>query len=360
MKRLANTSLALLGAVIAAACEATPQHEASASTPCGTEAPTASADGATPDSRFISIGADSLHYFDFGGEGLQVVLTAGTRPASVWTGFAPRLTGCGRVVAVTDRGFAPSSGEFGNTERRANDILVLLDSLDIDRAVVIANANPSSVLLHLGEHHPNRLAGLVFLAPASEEGSDLTFLDSEAARMLARANASMQGQDPDGVDEMLEEFRRTQEVWEWPEFEVPALTFVNLGGTRGIEGVVVFTQLAQQLVDSTGVIPEARVPDSISRAYLTRLATDPVLQAEVERAWDSVAAPIMVENERAFFDAFGDHIRTVRIDAPMMGRASVVSGYEFRDAPELVDEHVRAFLDDVRSGDPDGGNGQNR
>ena len=350
MKQGATAVLVLFGAVIAAACESTSQQAASATEPCGGQAPASSTDGASAASRFISVGSDSLHYLDFGGEGLQVVLTAGTRPAAVWSDFAPRLTGCARVLAVTDRGFAPSSGEFGSIESRANDILALLDSLGIERAVVIANSNPLSVLVHLGEHHADRLAGLVFLAPASEEGSDPTVLEGEAARMMARANVSMQGGDPDVVDEGLLETQRAMERWEWPEFEVPALTFVNLDGTRGLERVVAFTQLAQMLLDSTGVIPEARVPDSISRTYLTRLATDPVLQAEVEQAWDSLYAPVIVENLRAFLDAFGDDIRTVRIDAPMMGRASVVSGYEFRDAPELIEEHVRAFLDDVRSG----------
>jgi hypothetical protein len=42
-----------------------------------------------------------LHYLDFGGDGLPILLTAGSRSAETWAGFAPRFTNRHRVLAIT-------------------------------------------------------------------------------------------------------------------------------------------------------------------------------------------------------------------------------------------------------------------
>ena len=313
-------------------------------------------DGAGAVSRFLTIDADSLHYLDFGGSGLPVVFTAAPWPADIWSDFVPRFTDCFRPLAVTDRGMAPSSGETGDVAQRGADILALLDTLRIERAVLVAHTNPAAVLIYLAEHHPDRLAGLVFLAPASEVGADPSALQDDpsgAAQMVARGAASMQGGDPDAAvanaPDVFYQPLYLQE--ERPEITVPALTFVNQDGSRGIDGVVAFTQLAKESpADSTGAILESFMPDSIARTYLSRLATDPVLQAEVKASWDSLMAPLIRANEQAFFEAFAD-LRRVRIDAALWGGVPVVQGYEFQSAPDLIEEHLRSFLEGVGSGE---------
>jgi hypothetical protein len=37
----------------------------------------------------------------------------------------------------------------------------------------------------------------------------------------------------------------------------------------------------------------------------------------------------------------------VRLDVPPMNGVPVVTGYEFSDAPELIEPHVRQFLDEA-------------
>ena len=358
MKSNMTVALGLLHIVLVAGCKPTPQEQASVSgsAACDQRVQVAPGDSTGVVSRFIALGEDSLNYLDFGGEGQTVVFTAGFWPAAVWADFAPRFTDCFRVLAVTDRGIAPSTGELGDVERRGDDILALLDSLQIDRAVLIGNSNPAAVLIYLAEHHPDRLAGLVFLASASDVWMDFAPQDdpSGAAQMIARGAASMQGRDPDAIEESPSIFYLPLYRQEEPaDIAVPALTFVNLDGSRGIDRVVAFTEMARSSVDSSGVIPKALIPDSVARTYLTRLATDPVLQAEVKAAYDSLWAPGVRENEQAFFDAFGDHLRKVRIDAPLWGGVPVVQGYEFQSAPELIEGHLRVFLEEVRRGDAD-------
>lgn len=358
MQRSVTVAIGLLHVVLVAGCKPTPQEQASGSGSAACDQGVQAAPGDSIDvvSRFMTLGEDSLNYLDFGGEGQTVVFTAGFWPATIWAEFAPRFTDCFRVLAVTDRGTEPSSGEIGDVERRGDDILALLDSLQIDQAVLIGNNSPAAVLIYLAEHHPERLAGLVFLAPASEVWMDFAPQDDPtgAAQMIARGAASMQGRDPDAFDESpsifyLPLYRQEERA----EIAVPALTFVNLDGSRGIDRVVAFTEMARGSVDSSGVIPEALIPDSVARTYLTRLATDPVLQAEVKAAWDSLMAPSIRENEQTFFDAFGDHLRKVPIDAPLWAGVPVVQGYEFQTAPELIEGHLRVFLEEVRTGGVD-------
>lgn len=346
MKRRLIGMLAFLSPLPAAQCEPAPRVDANPE-PSRQETPVA------PDDRFLGIGADSLHYLDFGGAGLPLVFTAGSRPAAAWSGFASRFTDRHRVLAVTDRGVGPSRAprQWGSVERRGDDIIALLDALDISRAVLVANANPAPVLVYLAENYPDRLAGLVFLAPGSEVGMNPARMaddPSGAARMVARGFASMQGRDPDGaLDEATEAGYTPRYLLETDAtIAVPTLTFVNLEGTRGIDRVVVFIETAKELADSTGVIPENVMPDSIARAWLGRLAVDETLQAEVRTAWESSQAPAIRANEQAFFDAFED-LRAVRIDVPLLGGVPVVQGYEYASSPALIEPHIRQFLEDL-------------
>src|SRR5690606_37096452 len=130
------------------------------------------ADGpeAAYDSAFVYVDGARLHYLDFGGEGLPLLLTAAPWPAEIWKGFAPRFTDLHRVLAITPRGVPPSVGEGGGYVRHANDMLAVLDALGIERAVLIGNNHPAQLLIYIAEHYPDRVAGLVFLAPASEAG----------------------------------------------------------------------------------------------------------------------------------------------------------------------------------------------
>lgn len=299
-----------------------------------------------PESKFVHIDGAQLHYLDFGGEGVPILFTGGSRAADTWVEFAARFTDQHRVVALTDRGVPPSEGEGGGYVRRAHDILAVLDSIGADRAVLVANSNPASILVYVAEHHPERVAGLVFLAPDSEAGFESVTDPSRAMQMVERALLSTQGRDPDEAGQWEEEdlYRPRYLAADGPTISIPALTFVNRNGTRGLEHSYYPLQVAQMVAAGS-----LAVPDSLSRAYFERLATEPDLQREVRASWDSIFATAIIANEQAFFQAFGQHLRIVRLEVPEMGGAPVVTGYEYRDAPDLIEGEIRRFLAEVRA-----------
>ncbi len=293
-----------------------------------------------PEGRFVEIDGTALHYLDFGGQGLPVIFTGGSRAADTWKDLAPLFSDHHRVIAVTDRGVPPSGGERGRVTTRGQDMLTLMDSLGFEKAVFVANSNPGVVLVYLGEEHPERVAGLVFLgnAPESDEIYHLHVDDpTDSMYMVERASLALQGEDPDDAGQLDAygydpRYARTSE----PTIGVPALTFVAAAGTRGMELVNVPVQLAQQLRDGPAI------PDSAAHAFFRRLAVDQELQGEVQAAWETLYAPAYLEAERSFYGAFDDSLEIVSIDVPL------ITGYEYLQSPQLIEPHVRRFLAEVR------------
>jgi pimeloyl-ACP methyl ester carboxylesterase len=136
--------------------------------------PAAARDGPIRDGFFHS-GGVRLHYLDFGGEGLPVVfLHVGDRTAYTYMEFAPRFTDRNRVIALSLRGSGPSEGlpaPAVATAVLAGDVVTLLDSLGIDRAVVASAWQ--DIPVYLAEEHADRIAGLV-LRGGRRSGGDGT------------------------------------------------------------------------------------------------------------------------------------------------------------------------------------------
>jgi parallel beta-helix repeat protein len=293
------------------------------------------------DVRSIRVDGERLHYLDFGGDGLPVLFTAGSRAGDTWADFAPRFTDRHRVIAITHRGVPPSEGRETGYVQRARDILALLDSLGLERAVLVGNSNPAPVLIYIAEHHPQRVAGFVFLAPASEAGFETAQDPSGAMQMVERAFLSTQGRDPDEAGGLDDGHLYRPRYFESgsPGISIPALTFMNRDGTRGLERVIYPLQLAELIAAGT-----YQIPDSVSRSYFERLAADSDMQQEVRAAWNTDMAAPMIANEQAFARAFGENLRIVQLDVPLMDGVPVVTGYEYRDSPDLIEADIRQFL----------------
>jgi pimeloyl-ACP methyl ester carboxylesterase len=295
------------------------------------------------DTSSILVGGARVQYLDFGGNGIPLVFTAGSRPADTWLGFAPRFVDHHRVLAVTHRGVPPSEGEEGYLAR-AQDMLALLDSLGFERAVFAGNSNPAPSLVYLAEHYPERIAGLVFLAPASEAGYESVTDPSGAMQMVGRGFLSTQGRDPDKPPNNDTYFYRPRYMSiPGQTIDIPAIAFMNQNGTRGLAESYYPLQIAEMV--AAGALA---IPDSVSRRYFERLAKDSLLRREVRAAWDTVFAPAIRHNEQAFLRAFEDHMRVVRNDVPEVDGVPFLTGYEFRDAPELIEAHIHEFLTVIR------------
>jgi pimeloyl-ACP methyl ester carboxylesterase len=329
---------------------------------CGSAAPTA----VPYESRFLGAGGARLHYLDFGGEGLPLVLVHSEAwDACAYKDFGPRFTDRNRVLAITRPGYGQSEGVGLDVPSQGRSIVDFLDALDIERAAFAGNASTTAELTYLAEHHPERVAGLIYFSSMAlpwleEYASDPT----RAFEMFMRANPG----DARAAARMRARRAYQPEFLEAerPAIAAPALAFVARSGPMGQErGIGALALVGSPLMSEVrSEMPPSPVRDYLerlatdeafraeqieqiqdpeARAYFRRLAADDALQAEVYRHHEKVIRPAVRAGQEKFRRAFQD-LRLVRLDV------SQVIGYEYRDAPELIEPHVRRFLDEVGGG----------
>src|SRR5258706_6850406 len=107
-----------------------------------------------------------LEVLDWGGSGRPIVLLAGGGDtAHVFDEFAPKLTPAYHVLGITRRGFGASSftaAEYG-ADRLGDDVVAVLDSLKLDRPVLVGHSIAGEELSSVGTRHPERVAELIYL-----------------------------------------------------------------------------------------------------------------------------------------------------------------------------------------------------
>lgn len=107
-----------------------------------------------------------LEVLDWGGSGRALVLLAGLgNTAHVFDKFALKLTPTYHVYGITRRGFGESSTpETGySADRLGDDVLAVIDSLKLDRPVLVGHSIAGEELSSIGSRHPEKVAGLVYL-----------------------------------------------------------------------------------------------------------------------------------------------------------------------------------------------------
>jgi pimeloyl-ACP methyl ester carboxylesterase len=131
--------------------------------------------------RFVSVERTvKLETLDWGGTGRPVVLLAGAgNSAHVFDTFAPKLTDRYHVYGITRRGFGDSSAPTWGylADSLADDVLAVLDSLGLQRPVLIGHSIAGEELSSIGSRHPERVAGLVYL----DAGYQYAYYDSSQA-----------------------------------------------------------------------------------------------------------------------------------------------------------------------------------
>jgi len=107
-----------------------------------------------------------LEVLDFGGQGPALVfLTGRGNTAHVFDDFAPEFTRAHHVYSVTRRGYGSSSWpEQGyDTATLSTDIVRVLDSQGIAKAVLVGHSRAGEEITWLATHHPERVERVVFL-----------------------------------------------------------------------------------------------------------------------------------------------------------------------------------------------------
>ena len=110
-----------------------------------------------------------------------ILLAGGGDTAHAFDEFAPKLTADFRVYGITRRGFGASGfseSEFG-PDRFGDDVLSVVDSLKLQKPVLVGHSIAGQELSSIANRHPSRVAGVVYLDAgypyAFDNGSGPTF-----------------------------------------------------------------------------------------------------------------------------------------------------------------------------------------
>jgi 3-oxoadipate enol-lactonase len=113
----------------------------------------------------VPVAGGTLWAEDPGGAGTPVVLIhADWTDSRIWDPLIPLLSDRHRVVRYDLRGFGQSSRPV-QPFTRLGDLRALLDHLGIEAAVAVGHSGGGGTGLGLARHHPERVMGLVLLAP---------------------------------------------------------------------------------------------------------------------------------------------------------------------------------------------------
>jgi len=168
-----------------------------------------------------------LEVRDWGGAGAPLVLLAGFGgTASDFDELAQKFTPKHRVIAITRRGFGNSSSppplvSNYTPERLAADTIAVLDKLKIPRAFVAGHSVAGQELSELGNVHPDRIAGLIYLEAANAQAfygtraNTLYPIAGEVRRDLERLIRSQPSEALALVAKIEGELLRLQRGLEW-------------------------------------------------------------------------------------------------------------------------------------------------
>ena len=311
--------------------------------------------------HFINVEGIRVHYLDFGGTGLPVILVhSEARDASTYQDFGPMLTDQNRVFAITRPGYGRSeSGKF-DVQSQGDYLIGFADALRLDRAVFIGNASVSSELTYLAENYPDRVAGIVYLSGLSVPWMDMYSKDpNRAFEMFMRASPG--GNNKEIITQARSQYRPLHVENDSITINVPALSIVSESGRIGNEkGIGALVLVGSPLMeDVRGAMPDSpvrdyldqlasdstfrdaeirKIQDSTAGEYFARLAVDQSLQKEVFDFHINQVYPATIEAQDQLKKAYGGNLKLVRLDVPQ------IIGYEYRDNPELIIEPIKAFL----------------
>jgi pimeloyl-ACP methyl ester carboxylesterase len=141
--------------------------------------------------RFVTVDTNvTLEVLDWGGTGRPLVLlSGGGNSAHRYDRFAPKLTATYHVYGITRRGLGASSVPpfaDGNylADRLGEDLLAVMDSLKLQRPVLVGHSFAGAELSSVCSQHPERIAGLIYL----DAGYSYAFYDTSRGDLLIDVN----------------------------------------------------------------------------------------------------------------------------------------------------------------------------
>jgi pimeloyl-ACP methyl ester carboxylesterase len=128
--------------------------------------------------QFVNVaGSVRLEVLDWGGSGRPMLLLAGLgNSAHVFDALTVKLNKSFHVYGLTRRGFGASSKPTSGygADRLADDVLEVIDSLKLNKPLLVGHSIAGEELSSIGSRHADRVAGLVYL----DAGYSYAFYDS--------------------------------------------------------------------------------------------------------------------------------------------------------------------------------------
>ncbi|SPE39182.1 Putative hydrolase or acyltransferase of alpha/beta superfamily (modular protein) [Candidatus Sulfopaludibacter sp. SbA3] len=169
--------------------------------------------------QFINVDTNvNLEVLDWGGSGRPVILLTGLgNDAHVYDQFAPKLTGAYHVYGITRRGFGASSappptGNAYDADRLGDDVLAVIDSLKLNKPVLVGHSVAGEELSSVGSRHPEKVSGLIYLDAAQpyafydrERGDfDLDWKEIQRKVEQMKSAPMLRGESASAIQELLD------------------------------------------------------------------------------------------------------------------------------------------------------------
>jgi pimeloyl-ACP methyl ester carboxylesterase len=282
-------------------------------------------DSQTPVTLSVTVqpGVD-LAVIDWGGEGAPLLFVPSWgATAHVFDGFASRFADTNRVLVMNKRGHGASSRpDYGYTiERLTRDILVVFDSLAIERGTLLALSRSASLVTQFAARYPERVAKLVYLSGPTDR----------AHQRQVNSRASI----PRRLREMVRELGT--DCPQRPMIARPPGSFDSSADTLGVVWRQQDPAPPYQRVRAPALAFWAK--EDIRESLTTRCGGAP------EAGW----TPEVLERYRPIWDEVSARLLhdITLFRNEMEGTAIEIPGadyYTYLTHPELVEREIRSFL----------------
>ena len=239
--------------------------------------------------RWITVDSSvRLEILDWGGSGPPLVLLGCYMSAHMYDEFAPKLTNQFHVYGITRRGIGasekPTTGY--TVQRSADDVLEVLNSLNIQKSLLVGHSCAGQILTMFAPQHSDRLHGLVYF----DGPGDPTMTPADVGApmpdpaMLPRPSRSSPAADNTSF-EALRVTQRSTRGWAFPEAELRQQYVANSDGSVG-------RSLLSPVI-RRAITMDARVKPDYSGIRVPVLAI-----YQREPAFEEVAANFLIRNEQ--------------------------------------------------------------
>ena len=173
--------------------------------------------------RFVNVEPSvKLETLDWGGSGKALVLLGCYVSVHMYDEFAPKLTEQFHVYGITRRGIGasdkPTSGY--TVQQSVDDLRQVLDTLKIDKSVLVGHSCAGQILTMFAAQYPDRLHGLVYLDGAG----DPLMTPADVGASMPDPKMLPQSSNPAKTDtssfDALRASQRRARGWAFPEAEL--------------------------------------------------------------------------------------------------------------------------------------------